>query len=187
MKIVSEISILRKKSEEVTSVEEAKSILEQLTKELAAQKTGIGLSAIQIGIPKRISILRNERGDFYPIINPEIVELSEEFEFMGEGCLSFPGVYLNTKRYKELVIKNKAIDGDTLREETHYFQYEDGKKHIDIECIAAQHEIDHLDGILFFDRESPKQMPIVVTQKVGRNDPCPCGSGKKYKKCCGLS
>jgi preprotein translocase subunit SecA len=23
------------------------------------------------------------------------------------------------------------------------------------------------------------------TPKVGRNDPCPCGSGKKYKKCCG--
>ncbi len=31
----------------------------------------------------------------------------------------------------------------------------------------------------------PKQVPITVSSKVGRNDPCPCGSSKKYKKCCG--
>ena len=33
--------------------------------------------------------------------------------------------------------------------------------------------------------EKPKRKPIVKKNKVGRNDPCPCGSGKKYKKCCG--
>lgn len=30
-----------------------------------------------------------------------------------------------------------------------------------------------------------KKVPIVTGPKIGRNDPCPCGSGKKYKKCCG--
>ena len=34
-------------------------------------------------------------------------------------------------------------------------------------------------------KETPKTEPIHVAKTVGRNDPCPCGSGKKYKKCCG--
>ena len=29
--------------------------------------------------------------------------------------------------------------------------------------------------------------PVVKKKKIGRNDPCPCGSGKKYKKCCGMN
>ena len=34
--------------------------------------------------------------------------------------------------------------------------------------------------------QKPKQQPIRVEQKIGRNDPCPCGSGKKYKSCHGV-
>ena len=30
----------------------------------------------------------------------------------------------------------------------------------------------------------PRQ-PLMADKKVGRNEPCPCNSGKKYKKCCG--
>lgn len=37
------------------------------------------------------------------------------------------------------------------------------------------------------EREIPQQLPVTATPKVGRNDPCPCQSGKKYKKCCGVS
>ncbi|MBN2379207.1 SEC-C domain-containing protein [candidate division WOR-3 bacterium] len=33
-------------------------------------------------------------------------------------------------------------------------------------------------------QEQGKPKPVTVNKKVGRNDPCPCGSGKKYKKCC---
>ena len=52
-----------------------------------------------------------------------------------------------------------------------------------LEAICVQHEIDHLNGISCIDKEV-KLEPIVMDKKVGRNDPCPCGSGKKYKKCC---
>jgi len=52
-----------------------------------------------------------------------------------------------------------------------------------LEAICVQHEIDHLNGITIHDREN-KSKPIISEKKIGRNDPCPCGSGKKYKKCC---
>ena len=51
-----------------------------------------------------------------------------------------------------------------------------------LESICIQHEIDHLNGLTIADREN-KPQPI-VSEKVGRNEPCSCGSGKKYKKCC---
>jgi|TARA_Y100000310_G_scaffold122661_1_gene121358 preprotein translocase subunit SecA len=52
-----------------------------------------------------------------------------------------------------------------------------------LESICVQHEIDHLNGETILDRED-KPEPIVVKKKIGRNDPCHCGSEKKYKKCC---
>ena len=52
-----------------------------------------------------------------------------------------------------------------------------------LESICVQHEIDHLNGATILDRED-KSEPIVVKTKIGRNDPCYCGSEKKYKKCC---
>jgi len=42
-----------------------------------------------------------------------------------------------------------------------------------------------LDPVWGSDGELLRDEPVVTTGKVGRNDPCPCGSGKKYKKCCG--
>ena len=50
-----------------------------------------------------------------------------------------------------------------------------------LESICVQHEIDHLNGITIHDREN-KTKPMVSQKKIGRNDPCPCGSGKKFKK-----
>ena len=52
-----------------------------------------------------------------------------------------------------------------------------------LETICVQHEIDHLNGLTIFDRED-KPQPIISKKAVGRNEPCPCGSGKKFKKCC---
>ena len=52
-----------------------------------------------------------------------------------------------------------------------------------LEAVCVQHEIDHLNGLTIHDREI-KLEPTKVETKIGRNDPCPCGSGKKHKKCC---
>ena len=51
-----------------------------------------------------------------------------------------------------------------------------------LESVCIQHEIDHLNGVVCMDRK--RETTIVKDKKVGRNEPCPCGSGKKYKKCC---
>ena len=53
----------------------------------------------------------------------------------------------------------------------------------------ALHEVSRFEKVdgrwTYVDGEMPRPETIVNTRKVGRNDPCPCGSGKKYKKCCG--
>jgi peptide deformylase len=123
---------------------------------------GIGLAAPQIGINTNIAIVRTSRHSIN-LVNPIIVEKNKGFVNFGEGCLSLPGVAVNTQRYREVFVK------DDLRPE--------GFVVTGLAAIAVQHECDHLSGILITDRSVGKK-------KVGRNDRCPCGSGKKYKKCC---
>jgi len=126
-------------------------------------------------------------GSKVPLINPEILEVEDEFIFSNEGCLSFPRVYINTNRYRQVLINNHVIDGDELRKETQSYYYQPGDNNSDdLLCIQVQHEIDHFNGILFQEHKSEEQSITVVnsSEKIGRNDPCPCGSGKKYKKCC---
>lgn len=62
-----------------------------------------------------------------------------------------------------------------------YF-YEDKQKQV----IHELSEFHRIDGKWYYiDGKQPKQRPVVAETLVGRNDPCPCDSGKKYKKCCG--
>lgn len=189
MSIVTDIGKLTVKSTDVASVEEATSVINKLERELLRyKKTGVGLSAIQIGISKKVSIIRC-RGRSINLINASIVDKSGEIVFLQEGCLSFPNKFINTIRYTDFVIKNHVIDGDQLREETQCFHYDVDQEYGDgLLSIAVQHEIDHLYGKVFTEVECTNTVldePIQrVEEKVGRNDPCPCGSGKKFKKCC---
>ncbi len=96
------------------------------------------------------------------LINPEVEDMDDEFVNPNEGCLSFPGKKVSTRRFREITIKN--FDGR--------------KMFTGLEAIITQHEIDHLNGLTIFDRTT-NPFP-----KTGRNEPCPCKSGKKYKKCC---
>jgi peptide deformylase len=204
-KITKDISVLRQKSEPV-SVEEAQDLIERLKKTLSNTPNGIGLSAIQIGIPKRVSVIRWPKNwltqapidhlpaelqyDWLYLINSEIKELDNEFVHLGEGCLSFPEHYEDVKRFRDTVIQTQELIDGKLEDRTLYFHYDKDKErnwiisHPPIVSIAVQHEIDHMDGIVFTDKIAEKPKPVMVGQKVGRNDPCPCGSGKKFKKCC---
>ena len=108
------------------------------------------------------------------MINPQILDLINPFKYKSEGCLSFPGQYTRTKRYRR--IKLGFIDGITMqpRELSLY----------GFEAVVIQHEVDHHDGILFRDRH--EKPTVKVGEKLRPNDPCICGSGKKVKKCdCG--
>ncbi len=168
-KIVKDILLLRQKSD-FCSKKESKNIFEQLKLVMKFHDNCLGLAAIQLGIKKRASIYKrnNESSELVELLNPTIIKKEVPIIYKQEGCASFPGQYHDTKRFKIITVKDD-IHGE--------------RKVVGMEAIIVQHEIDHMDGVLFFDR---KQQPIErTTKKVGRNDPCPCGSGKKYKKCCG--
>ena len=113
---------------------------------------GLGLSANQLGLNYRVFIMRTmHEGDITPenvaYFNPELTKVSQETELMKEGCLSFPDIFLMIKRSKTIEFK---------------YQNTEGKEQIAVlEGVGArcvQHEIDHLNGILFLQRAS--QMKI---------------------------
>ena len=168
LKIVTDLKILNQVSEKA-SLDEAYDIWERLEKTLE-DKDGFGLSAIQIGILKKVALIKY-KDKIYKLLNTTIVEGNDEFIFKGEGCLSFLGVHKNTIRYASI----KVID-DNLG--TFLLNIRDDN----LLTIIFQHEVDHMEGLTIFDRV---QKPIQKLEKIGRNDLCPCGSGKKYKKCCG--
>ena len=112
-------------------------------------------------------------GAVYNMLNPQIVKYQDSWRYKGEGCLSFPEVYHNTKRYYS--IRVGFLDVFTmLPREIDFFG---------VEAVVMQHEIDHQDGKVFLDHAL---IPAVAGVKIGPNDPCECGSGKKAKKCCGV-
>jgi peptide deformylase len=182
--------LINQKLKEV-SVEEGISIATELFQILNSRKDGIGLAANQVGIDAQVAVV-NVRKPLI-LINPKIISQENEVPYY-EGCLSYPKKGVNTKRYRDIVIKTEQEESEW------YFSgapnpsdgkgswEEDSKSEDDtqlrlLESICVQHEIDHLNGIICMDRKI--EMSYKRTEKkVGRNEPCPCGSGKKYKKCC---
>mgnify|MGYP001205401055 CR=1 FL=1 len=106
---------------------------------------GVGLSANQVGINKRIFVMNcvGEESPTYVFINPIIKNNQSEDCVDKEGCLSFPGLYIDVKRKKSVVVQWQDLDGS--------FQE---KEFFGLEAVCVQHEIDHLDGIVFVNRLS---------------------------------
>lgn len=174
IKILDEVDKrLREVSKEVTfplSKEDKKNVEDMITYltmsqiEEYAQKydlrAGMGLAYIQIGIPKRIFVIVEELEDEtfknYILINPKIVSHSEEMIYVGEGegCLSINrDVEGIVPRYARITVEAQDLEGNTFRIRVRE----------DI-AIAFQHEIDHLNGILFIDKIDPKN-PFKDAQK----------------------
>ena len=125
--------------------------LSQLVNHMSITMTngrGIGLAANQVGITKRIFVM-NVGDSIKEYINPEIIEGKGESKFK-EGCLSFPGVFAFVKRYETIKIKAKDMMGNDFEEEL-----------TGIEAICFQHELDHLDGITFYDHLSSLQKNLL--------------------------
>ena len=118
---------------------------------------GIGMAAPQVGILKRIFVMdcADESMDAKPfvLINPEITWVSEEKSKHEEGCLSIPDFYGEVERPKE--VKIKCLDKDGFVKEF-YFK--------GLEATCAQHEIDHLNGVLFIDYLSPIRRGIITSK-----------------------
>tara|TARA_B110001454_G_scaffold180295_1_gene173857 strand:+ start:48 stop:641 length:594 start_codon:yes stop_codon:yes gene_type:complete len=181
--------LINKKLRKV-SVEEGLKVATELLEILVKRKDGIGLAANQVGINASVAVV-NVREPII-LINPEIVEVSEEIPYY-EGCLSFKGKSIQTKRYKNIIITTEQEEGELYfsgvenpSDGKGSWEESSDKKQDEelrlLEAICIQHEIDHLNGMTIMDRKMIST--VINTAKIGRNEPCPCGSGKKYKKCC---
>ena len=147
--------ILRQKSIPVESVDKDMQKLMDDMLETMYAAPGIGLAAIQVGVPKRIIVLdiQQKEGQKNPLffVNPEIIEKSKNLTTYEEGCLSVPGQFAEIDRPDQCHIK--------------YLDYEGNKKEMKAEGMLAtciQHEMDHLEGILFIDYLSKLKKTMII-------------------------
>ncbi len=166
--------VLRKKALPVSEINaELKNLVLGMVK-VMFKEDGVGLAAPQVGVSERVIVIDFKpeqgrvsnpisHGEAYLIplmplalINPEILEASKETSVFEEGCLSLPHIYAKVERARSVILKAQLINGED----------------INIECggllsIIVQHEIDHLDGILFVDRTTPDEL-AKIKKKLSR-------------------
>ena len=141
--------LLRQKSVRVEdpTAPEIANLVQDLADTLAHWRsvTGYGraIAAPQLGELQRVIFLRLPRTEPWPLINPEIIERSEEKIIVWDACLSFLSIFMQVERHRQVTVRYQSIDGEML-------QVEAGDDHNVAELL--QHEIDHLDGILAIDR-----------------------------------
>jgi len=168
--------VINKKLKEVT-VEEGMEIATKLFQILNKRKDGIGLAANQVGIDAQVAVV-NVRKPLI-LINPEITEKSDEINYY-EGCLSFPGKGVRTKRYETIHVKTAQAEsgwifsGKTTGIEGAKGSWESDTNKNDtairlLEAVCVQHEIDHLNGLVCMDRKIDTTIKR-EGKKIGRNE-----------------
>jgi peptide deformylase len=104
---------------------------------------GRGIAAPQLGVLQRVIFLQLPGAEPWPLINPEIIERSEETIVVWDACLSFLSIFMRVERHRQVTVRYQNLNGDTLDVEAR----EDRNL-----SELLQHEIDHLEGILAIDR-----------------------------------
>lgn len=137
---------LRTKAQPVTEVtDETRKIIDDMFETMYAEN-GVGLAATQVNIHQRIVVIdvSEDKKHAYALINPEIIKKNDETMVNEEGCLSVPSCYAKVDRHTEVTVK--ALDRNGVEFEL------DGEE---LMAICIQHELDHLNGVLFVDYLSP--------------------------------
>jgi len=144
---------LRKKADEVINIDREIEDLIKAMFRIMKDEDGIGLAAPQVGVSKRVIAVSLESKGFerLALINPVIQWLSKEKDFVEEGCLSVPGVRAEVERSVDAVVKGMVKSGRLVEITAH-----------GLLARVLQHEIDHLDGVLFIDRLSEEERRRVV-------------------------
>lgn len=132
---------LRKVSEEIHNIDESILKLIKNMKDTLKKSKGVGLAAPQVGINKRLILVKPEK-EVYVLINPVFTINGKETACDSEGCLSVPGEFINVKRFKEIDVEFLGEDGDSYK-----------VKAKDFFARIIQHETDHLNGILIVDKK----------------------------------
>ena len=151
--------VLRQRSDEVPEVDdEVRSVLDAMFETMDASR-GVGLAANQVGLTMRIAVVDADE-DRFEMINPEIVE-TEGRATAEEGCLSIPEIFADVTRPERIVLEATDRHGNRYRKEA-----------TGLKARAIQHEIDHLDGILFLDHLSlvKRQMLLARYRREHKDD-----------------
>ena len=137
---------LRTKAEEVTDINDnITTIIDDMIATMYDEK-GVGLAATQVNIHKRIVVMDTSEDQNEPVvlINPEIIAKSDNTSINEEGCLSVPGAYAKVDRHDTCTVKALDRDGKEFTIDAS-----------ELQSICVQHELDHLNGVLFVDYLSP--------------------------------
>ncbi|MFN2469835.1 MAG: peptide deformylase [Gaiellaceae bacterium] len=134
--------VLRMRAHEVENFDDDLRRLAERMTALMRDANGVGLAANQVGVLRRIFVMQpGEDAEVVTIVNPVVVSRSEETEADDEGCLSLPDVLAPVERATRLRLEGRDLDGGELALELE-----------GLEARVAQHELDHLDGVLILDR-----------------------------------
>ncbi len=151
--------ILRKKCEPLEKVDiDTKNLMDDMLETMYAAP-GIGLAAVQVGILKRLIVIDISKGEEQKkplfLINPKIINQSKKTSVYEEGCLSIPGLFAEIERPAECILK--------------YIDYHGKEKELKAEGLLAtciQHEVDHLNGVLFIDYLSKLKKDMIIKKLV---------------------
>ena len=144
--------VLKSEAAPVTDIDgKVVRIVEEMFDTLYDSDSGIGLAAPQVGIQRQIFVWDMDDEPMV-ILNPEIVESDGEWVY-DEGCLSIPGLYIEMTRPNRVLMRGIDLDGNTIEIEAD-----------ELEGRLFQHELDHLKGVLMFDRMQPEQRKQAIAE-----------------------
>ncbi|MYI06305.1 MAG: peptide deformylase [Gemmatimonadetes bacterium] len=147
--------VLRRKADPVEEITDETRRLVSDMWDTMYEAEGIGLAAPQVGMSLRILVVdvadEDESRHVHALVNPVVVESSNATDKAREGCLSIPGIEETVTRPARVTVEALSVDGEAVRIEA------DG-----LLARALQHEVDHLDGVLFIDRVSPLKRSMLL-------------------------
>lgn len=137
--------VLKSRATPVTEVDgKVIRLVDEMLTTLYRSENGLALAAPQIGVQRQV-VVWDFGDDPQTVFNPEIVESDGEWVYE-EGCLSIPGLYVEIARPKTVLVRGIGLDGEVTEREAD-----------ELEARMFQHELDHLNGVLMFDRMTPDQ------------------------------
>ena len=148
--------LLRKKSAPIETVgDEVRGLANNMLETMYAAP-GIGLAAVQVGVLRRVFVLDTAKGEDVPkqpfvLINPEILSFGDTPRVHEEGCLSIPQMYAEVER--PALVRVRYVDLEGQQQEQDF---------ADLQATVVQHEIDHLEGVLFIDHLSRLRRNLLI-------------------------
>ena len=150
-------AVLRMRAREVERFDDDLLRLADRMAHLMHDARGVGLAATQVGVLQRLFVFqRAEADEVTAIVNPEITERTKETDVADEGCLSLQGVLVPVERAVAVTIEGQDLKGEPLRLELE-----------EMDARVVQHELDHLDGVLFLDRVDSLTSDVFRRKKYG--------------------